>query len=128
MAKVNIKTEVTGHNVSVEAVIKNSKGDIVAKQTGNEMFGQQIEQNIAVHNPQLWSPETPLLYTAELKLYQDGQLKDTQIIRFGIRTIEYSAGKGFQLNGKTTKFKGVCLHHDLGPLGAAVNKSALSDN
>ncbi len=125
VAKVNIKTEVTGHNVSVEAVIKNSKGDIVAKQTGNEMFGQQIEQNIAVHNPQLWSPETPLLYTAELKLYQDGQLKDTQIIRFGIRTIEYSAGKGFQLNGKTTKFKGVCLHHDLGPLGAAVNKSAL---
>ncbi len=125
VAKVNVKSEVTGNNVSVEVIIKNSTGEVVAKQTGTEMFGQQIEQNIAVSNPQLWNPETPLLYTAELKLYQDSQVKDTQTIKFGIRTIEYSADKGFQLNGKTTKFKGVCLHHDLGPLGAAINKSAL---
>ncbi|MCW3785312.1 DUF4982 domain-containing protein [Plebeiibacterium sediminum] len=125
VAKVNIKTEVTGDNVFAETVIKNSKGEVVAKQTQNEKFGQQIEQNIAVSNPQLWSPEKPVLYTAELKLYQNGQVKDSQTIKFGIRTIEYSADKGFQLNGKTTKFKGVCLHHDLGPLGAAVNKAAL---
>ena len=47
------------------------------------------------------------------------------IRRFGIRSIKYEAGKGFSLNGKVRKFKGVCLHHDLGPLGAAVNISAM---
>jgi beta-galactosidase len=60
-----------------------------------------------------------------LQLFQENTLKDTETIRFGVRIIKYSAEKGFELNGKTTKFKGVCLHHDLGPLGAAINKAAL---
>ncbi len=125
VAKINIKSEVTGENVYVETIIKDNKGVIVAQKSSEEKFGHQIEQNIAVTHPQLWSPETPILYTAELKLYQNKELKDCQEIRFGVRTIQYSADNGFQLNGKKTKFKGVCLHHDLGPLGAAVNVSAL---
>jgi beta-galactosidase len=52
-------------------------------------------------------------------------LKDVETVRFGIRKIKYSAEKGFELNGKVTKFKGVCLHHDLGPIGTAINLAAL---
>lgn len=124
-AKVNIKSEVEGENVVIEAIIKNAKGEVVAKNKTAQRFGDKLEQNIAVQSPKLWSPETPVLYVAELRLYQDSKLKDIQNIKFGIRSISYSSENGFQLNGITTKFKGVCLHHDLGPLGAAVNKAAL---
>jgi beta-galactosidase len=65
------------------------------------------------------------LYSASLKLFRDNVFIDEQTIRFGIRKIEYIPNKGFLLNGKITKFKGVCLHHDLGPLGSAINKAAL---
>ncbi len=125
VAKVNIKSEVNGDNVYVETIIKDCEGNIVAQNKNDQLFGNTIDQNIAVNNPKLWSPEFPVLYTATLKLFKDSELKDEQTIRFGIRSIKYSAEKGFELNGKVTKFKGVCLHHDLGPLGAALNKAAL---
>jgi beta-galactosidase len=125
MAKVNIKSTVNGENVKVVTVIKDAEGKVVATHGSTEMFGNQIEQNLGVPHPQLWSPETPYLYTAHSKLYQSAKLKDEQVTRFGIRTVVYDRDKGMLLNGKVTKFKGVCLHHDLGPLGAAVNKSAI---
>lgn len=125
IAKVNIRSKVQGENLSIKTIIRNSEGKIIAEKIVSERFGDEIEQNIAVSNPKLWSPETPYLYTAELQLFKGNVLKDTEIIRFGIRTIKYSPENGFELNGKTTKFKGVCLHHDLGPLGAAINKAAL---
>jgi beta-galactosidase len=84
-----------------------------------------FEQTIVVNSPQLWSPETPALYTAETKLYDNGVLKDVFITRFGIRKVEIIPDKGLFLNDKEIKFRGVCNHHDLGPLGAAINKSAL---
>ncbi|MCM1034574.1 MAG: DUF4982 domain-containing protein [Paludibacter sp.] len=84
-----------------------------------------IEQNFSITNPQLWAPETPNLYEAVSYIYCDNQLQDTYSTRFGIRSIEIVPNVGFLLNGKVRKFKGVCNHHDLGPLGAAVNKSAL---
>ena len=84
-----------------------------------------ITKNIALKNPELWSPDTPILYTAELQLWQGNKMKDVETLQFGVRTISFTPQNGFQLNGKTMKFKGVCLHHDLGPIGAAVNKSAL---
>lgn len=125
VAKVNIKSNIQGKDVRVVTEILNAEGKLVAKHQSNEMFGTQIEQNIAVANPKLWSPESPYLYSAVLKLYKDENLKDEQVIKFGIRKIEYVAEKGFFLNDEVTKFKGVCLHHDLGPLGSAVNKAAL---
>ncbi|MTK52367.1 DUF4982 domain-containing protein [Paludibacter sp.] len=125
LAKVNIRSKVQGENVKVQVCIKNSQGNVVSNGTASEKFGDEIEQNITVQEPQLWSPENPYLYTAELKLYQNDTLKDTEIVRFGIRQISYTASKGFELNGKVLKFKGVCLHHDLGPIGTAVNKAAL---
>ncbi len=125
MAKINIKSAVNGENVKVVIEIKDADGKIVAMCGSDEMFGNQIEQNIGVPYPKLWSPETPYLYTAHSKLYQGTELKDELATRFGIRSVVYDRDKGMVLNGKVTKFKGVCLHHDLGPLGAAVNKSAL---
>lgn len=63
----------------------------------------------------------PALYSAETRLYEGDQLKDIYTTPFGIRSIEIIPNKGFFLNGEKTVFKGVCNHHDLGPLGAAVN-------
>lgn len=124
-AKVNIRSKVQGEHVLVKAIIRNDLGEIVAQGQTEQQFGDELEQNIAVPYPQLWSPESPTLYSAELQLYQGNELKDSESFRFGIRSIKYSAEKGFELNGQVTKFKGVCLHHDLGPLGAAINKAAL---
>ena len=125
VAKVNIKSHVQGSGLVVKTIIRDADGNIVAQNEGAERFSDIIEQNIAVQNPQRWSPETPVLYTAEMSLYQKNILKDKETIRFGIREIKYSAAKGFELNGKTIKFKGVCLHHDLGPIGIAINRTAL---
>ncbi len=125
IAKVNIKTKVNGSDVKLVTTIKDSDGKEITSGSTTLMFGDELEQNLAVPNPKLWSPETPDLYFAVLQVFQDNVLKDEQTIRFGIRKIEFKADEGFFLNGKVTKFKGVCLHHDLGPLGAAINKAAL---
>lgn len=125
LAKVNIRSQVQGENLQVRTIIRDAEGNVVAENKTNQRFGDEIEQNIGLRNPKRWSPETPYLYTAEMQLFQENTLKDSETIRFGVRTIKYSAEKGFELNGKVTKFKGVCLHHDLGPLGAAINKAAL---
>jgi beta-galactosidase len=108
------------------------------------IFNGELEQNITVENPQLWSPENPALYHAVTEVYLGGSidtdwnmdrpaitvthgsdLQDCHSTRFGFRTIEIRPDKGFFLNGQARKFQGVCMHHDLGPLGAAINKAAL---
>ncbi|WP_207425606.1 DUF4982 domain-containing protein [Pedobacter sp. SYSU D00535] len=125
LAKVNVKTKVTGDNLRLQTLIVNAEGDTVARNESQTRFGKEFEQNIPVSNPQLWSPETPYLYKAITRLYQGSVLKDETTTRFGIREISYKPGTGFSLNGKVRKFKGVCLHHDLGPLGSAINVAAL---
>ena len=136
VAKINIKTviegtgfrqftHILGSDLRLETEIKDATGKLVARGSTSEVIDNLIEKNLAISNPNLWSPENPYLYSSTLKLFQDNVLKDEQTIRFGIRKIEYIQNKGFLLNGKITKFKGVCLHHDLGPLGSAVNKAAL---
>ncbi len=84
-----------------------------------------IKTTLRVANPQLWSPESPYLYQVKLTRYEGKKVADVQTLKTGIRTISVSKNNGFQLNGITRKIKGVCLHHDLGPLGAAENKAAL---
>jgi beta-galactosidase len=125
LAKVNIKTKVSGNRSELRTYILNAKGDTIASDKSQAIFGKQFEQNIAVPNPQLWSPESPYLYTAVTKLFEENILKDETKTRFGIREISYKPNVGFSLNGKVRKFKGVCLHHDLGPLGSAINVAAL---
>ena len=125
IAKVNIKAKVTGDQLKLVTKIINAEGDIVGSNSTITQFGNEFEQNIAVDHPLLWSPETPYLYKAIMQLYEGNELKDEIITRFGIRKIKYDRDSGFTLNDKVTKFKGVCLHHDLGPLGTAVNTAAL---
>jgi len=124
-AKVSIKTKVSNPNVTLETQIKNAHGLVVASLKSNTPFQNEFDQNILVKSPILWSIENPYLYTAETTVFLDGKIQDKKTTKFGIRSIAYKPQKGFFLNGKPTKFKGVCLHHDLGPLGTAVNKAAL---
>ena len=93
-------------------------GKIVATIEGQKGVGE-------VKEPKLWSPETPNLYIARTRVLEGTKILDEKETRFGIRSISYTPENGFQLNGDTRKFKGVCNHHDLGPLGAAVHKDAL---
>lgn len=111
---------------SFDIEISDSKGNVVAKQTGVNLTSTGEENiRLTINNPMAWTPETPYLYNAKIKLYSLGDLVDEVTQKIGIRTVTCSKDGGFQLNGVTRKIKGVCLHHDLGPLGAAINKSAL---
>ncbi len=74
--------------------------------------------------PQLWSIGKPALYTAVTLVQQDGKVVDRQETTFGVRTVEFTADDGFHLNGKRVPLQGVCLHHDLGAIGAAFNTRA----
>ena len=79
-----------------------------------------------VEGAKWWTPETPYLYKLITTIADSkGKVVDEKCIKTGIRTIRVTREKGFQLNGQTRKLKGVCLHHDLGPLGVAINKAAL---
>lgn len=134
-AKVNLLTELeipAGKQMSdyrIVTELKDAKGNVVAtnETKGSEYVatGKQFDQDFVVKNPSLWSPETPALYRAESKIYEGDILKDEYTTSFGIRSVEVIAGKGFYLNGERVLFKGVCNHHDLGPLGAASNEAAI---
>ena len=104
--------------------LTDANGKKVAEQTINGAT-PAIKTTLKVANPQLWSPESPYLYKVSLIRYEGKKEADVQLVKTGIRTISVSKQEGFQLNGVTRKIKGVCLHHDLGPLGAAENKAAL---
>jgi len=83
------------------------------------------KSSLKISNPQLWSLEKPTLYHAISKVYVNGRIVDSIDTPFGIRTFEFTMDKGFFLNGKNVRIKGVCLHHDLGCLGAAINTRAI---
>ena len=132
-ADVNLNIEV--NNVSkanrlivVKSAIYNSQDVIVASvsDTINAKANSlvNLSQNTVVSNPELWDLDTPNLYVAKTMLYDDKSLIDTYHTTFGIRSIVYNSDSGFKLNNNTTRFQGVCLHHDLGPLGTAVNERA----
>ena len=82
-------------------------------------------QQLTVEAPQLWGIENPYLYTLVTELLDDGRCIDRYETPVGIRSFSFDAEKGFVLNGKSAKINGVCLHHDLGCLGAAVNTRAI---
>ncbi len=99
-------------------------GILCAEQT-IDGASSDIKTTLKVASPHLWSPEDPYLYNVRLTRIEGKKVADVQTVRTGIRTIAVSKDNGFQLNGVSRKIKGVCLHHDLGPLGAAENKAAL---
>ena len=111
----------------LETKVFDSKGNVVAiqKDQVSKYHTNGLPQTIFVENPNLWSVESPNLYNAESNLYEDGKLVDIYKTSFGIRTVKVIPNKGFFLNDVKTVFKGVCMHHDLGPLGGAVNEAAI---
>ncbi len=80
---------------------------------------KEVEQIITLSNPLLWTPETPYLYIAQVQILKDNRKIDETKTDFGIRSLKFTTENGFQLNGKTVKINGGCVHHDNGCLGAA---------
>jgi len=130
-AEVNIKTKVqgvpkAGSNVKLITEIFTRDGVKVssASSTLKMVESMDFNQTVKIRNPLLWSTETPNLYTAVSKVLVDNVMQDEYRTTFGCRTIRFDKDKGFFLNEKPVKIQGVCLHHDLGSLGAAVNRRA----
>ena len=131
MAAVNLQTEVAnalGRHITLRTTLIEQQTGAVADSLVSEYdvrHNLPLEQNFTLSRPTLWSPENPALYTAQTIVLADGVAVDTVATTFGVRSIQILPNVGFLLNGKVRKFQGVCLHHDLGPLGAAVNRQAI---
>lgn len=114
--------------VTIETLVTEASGAVVAtnrQQTTVAATAENvIDVSLDINKPVRWRLEQPHLYTALTRLYHNGKLVDEYESRFGVRTIAFSPTEGFQLNGKRVQLRGVCMHHDLGPLGAAVNRRA----
>lgn len=117
----------TTRNISVETRILSPDGKEVASLSTDADIAEEVKinQTLEVPEPQLWSVETPVLYLAETRILENGEEMDRYKTSFGFRYFEFTNNNGFFLNGKRVQLNGVCLHHDLGPLGAAVNLSSL---
>ena len=129
MATVEVTAKVMGQltskNAGIEIALYDKKGGFVAANRVVPTANGEVKASLDVEKPQLWSPESPYLYQLVTRVYQDNQLIDEVTMPYGVRTVKVSKENGFQLNGVTRKIKGVCLHHDLGPLVAAENRAAL---
>ena len=124
-ALVDLKVSIEGRADRIRTEIFGPDGRRVAASAKSEPFEKGLRQLIKVRRPALWSPESPSLYKAVTSVYVNSKKVDEYTTSFGIRSIELISDKGFFLNGKVRKFQGVCNHHDLGPLGSAVNEAAL---
>ena len=127
-AEVSICTNINNvdKTLSIENRLIDNSGKVVAEYRYGDFNAQfNAVKKLTIDNPHLWSPESPYLYKLVTRLYRNNKLIDETSSKVGIRTIRVAKYDGFQLNGVSRKIKGVCLHHDLGPLGAAINKAAL---
>ena len=91
----------------------------------NQKLSTSTGQDLMITEPRPWSPDDPYLYRVEIQLLKGDDVLDTYTTQLGIRSFRFDSQKGFFLNGQPLKIKGVCLHHDLGALGAAVNAAAI---
>ncbi|MBR1406286.1 MAG: DUF4982 domain-containing protein [Bacteroidales bacterium] len=123
-ARVDLKVTIAGAD-QIRTDIIGPDGRKAASSKRAVRKGGIMEQQLKVRKPSLWSPENPALYKAVTSVYAGGRKVDEYTTTFGIRSIELIPDKGFFLNGKVRKIQGVCNHHDLGPLGSAVNEAAL---
>ena len=124
-ATVEVQAEIAGPLEGVTVHTELLRGGEVLAASPEVAAAAVVFQEIALPEPSLWSPETPNLYTAVTVLRRGGETLDRYETTFGVRSVEITREGGFQMNGQRRQIKGVCLHHDLGPLGAAVNASAI---
>lgn len=133
-AYVDVRTRIAGMSslagrpLQVKTQLLSPAGKVVA-QCEEEIQSSSAERlyhtGFELQSPQLWDIDQPHLYKYVVELSDGGRVLDRDTTTFGIRSIELKSGDGFYLNGRKLKFQGACLHHDLGPLGAAVNEAAM---
>lgn len=134
LALVNIATRITNETeneqeISLISYIYDENDTKVASAITDTIVEPSqtlaIENQVRISNPDLWSIENPVLYNIHTQIRRGNKLYDEYSTPFGVRYFEFDAQKGFLLNGKSVKINGVCNHHDLGCLGAAINTRAL---
>jgi beta-galactosidase len=132
-ATVAVKTEIRNESgqeakVVLQSTVLDGEGRIVSRNRVDAAIpagsAQTVPATVSVNTPQRWDVDHPHLYTLVSELMDGTTTLDRYTTPFGIRTIKFDHDKGFQLNGRTMKLHGVCLHHDLGALGTAVNRRA----
>ncbi|HAF14176.1 MAG TPA: glycoside hydrolase family 2, partial [Blastocatellia bacterium] len=133
-ARINLKTRLRNTTesdapITVTTIVSDARGREVARSSSENVIAKgsqsEIVQELTVKSPVLWSIDNPYLYKAVSRVQRNGRIVDTYETPFGIRYFAFDREKGFFLNGKRVKINGVCDHHDLGSLGAAVNTRAL---
>ncbi|QBY04265.1 DUF4982 domain-containing protein [Thalassotalea sp. HSM 43] len=133
-ADVKIRTEIANLDkrdaqLTLRNQVIDQQGNVVEQvQTEVQIIAGQIEpveQQLLLNKPQLWSPDSPYLYTIKSVLQQGDTIIDHYQTTTGFRSLEFSAEKGFLLNGHETILKGISMHHDAGPVGAAVPDDVL---
>lgn len=124
-----IKSKAINATVKAVTTIYDAQGKAIATTTTNELkltdTVSPLNQTLTVKNPKLWSVDNPYLYKIITRISQNNKPVDSYSTNLGVRYFDFDADKGFSLNGKPLKILGVCDHHDLGSLGAAVNTRAL---
>ncbi|MDX1408859.1 MAG: glycoside hydrolase family 2 TIM barrel-domain containing protein, partial [Saprospiraceae bacterium] len=119
----------SSHSVEIRHTITNADGEVVGRSEATHQVGPnstaRVEATVTVSDPRRWDIDDPHLYRIVTELLVGGQIKDRTETRCGVRTMRFTADHGFFINDRRIQFKGVNLHHDLGPLGAAFNKRAM---
>lgn len=127
-ATTTIVNELNTTPITLVTRLKDTKGKTVTSVkttlTIEKNAAKEVTQNLQINHPSLWSPDHPYLYTTETEVWQNNVLLDHVVNATGIRSIEFSATKGFLLNGKKTLLRGGSAHHDNGPLGSAAINAA----
>lgn len=118
-SKVNVTITVFGPKGKKQAVVNITDLVIAAGDTS------ELDETVTVKKPKRWDITSPNLYTAKITIKHDGKIVDTDTATFGIRSFEFTANDGFHLNGRRVQLYGACLHHDHGPLGAALYPRAM---
>ncbi len=132
-AKVHLEIELeneytSAKDATVKTTILKDENSIISEISDlliNPSGNRTISQSLWIQSPELWSAQNPEMYIAQTDILINDEVVDSYRTPFGIRTFEFDLDEGFILNGEQVKIKGVCLHHDLGPLGAAVNTRAI---
>jgi beta-galactosidase len=126
VVKASVEVRNAG-DAATEAIIRTRVRDAAGHEVGSAESSVTLpadethttECTVDLPSPELWSPDSPSLYTADVEVIVDEAAVDVASTPFGVRTIEVDAAHGFRLNGEPMELKGGCLHHDNGPLGAA---------
>ena len=129
VAMMKVEVPVANHQAGMRVALSllDADGKVLTEIAAPDtpMRNGKASTTFGIAKAKLWSPESPYLYKLQATLYNGDKAIDQKTLKVGLRTVSVSKNGGFQLNGQTRKIKGVCLHHDLGPLGAAINKAAL---